>query len=290
MYSHFGNLDWITPFGVFFVLAASACWWLTRRNATLLGIDGSHIDLVLPMSIIAGLAGGVLLSILSPADRYLTGELMQTEFRVRLFSFILSGAALVFVYSRATEQSFRTLLDALALPTVLGLMIHRVGCFLAGCCWGDISVHSHELAAIANTDLGYQIQTLPWLAGEWVKTGVQFPPGSFPFEQHVVLGLIGADAAASLPVHPAQLYEAGLLFLLLLAMKGISLNKYPRGTITVTASVAYAAIRFFIEFVRADGTVAVNSLTMTQVQCIALALIGGTVLLLTQAQARRAAA
>lgn len=282
MYSHFGNQGWVTPFGVLFVMAMFAMWWLARRNAATVRIDRSHIDLLVPLAIIIGMFGGAALAYLTPMDRHLAGEEMQTLLRVRLFGMVLSGVVVVFIYSRVSKQSFRSLLDVLALPTMLGLFIHRFGCYLGGCCWGDISVHSHELAAIANTDLGFQVQTLPWLAGEWVKTGVQFPPGSFPFEQQLVMGLIGPDAAASLPVHPVQLYEAALLLGLLLVMKGVSLDRYPRGTIALRVTLAYAVIRYFIEYLRADGNVVVNSLTMTQVQCIVLFLISSAVLLLVR--------
>lgn len=288
MYTHFGNQDWATPFGVLFVIAMIAMWRLARRNAAILGVDQSHIDLLVPLAIISGMFGGAALAYLTPMDRNLAGEGLQTLLRVRLFGMVLSGTVAVFVYSRICKQSFRSLLDILALPTVLGLFVHRFGCYLAGCCWGDISVHSVALTAIADTDLGFQVQTLPWLAGEWVRTGVQFPPGSFPFEQQLVLGLIEAGAAASLAVHPVQLYEAGLLFVLLLVMRHAPLDRHPPGTNTLTVAAAYAVIRFCIEFLRADGNVAANSLTMTQVQCVVLGLVCGAFLLFIRYRAKPA--
>jgi prolipoprotein diacylglyceryltransferase len=142
------------------------------------------------------------------------------------------------------------------------LMIHRFGCFLAGCCWGDIV--SHE----AKTSLATQVQTLPFLNS--LSGSVQYPPGSLPFEQHVALGLIEPSALASLPVVPVQLYEAALLFVVLLALWRFPWRKYPQGTLVVLVTCAYAILRFFIEYLRADGSIVVGNLTVTQLQCLLL--------------------
>lgn len=270
MHYHDGTENLVTTFGVLFVLSLGVCWFFARRNASRIGIDPSHIDLLLPMSIIGGLVGGTLLSLLMPEDRQIAGEVLQVDSRIRLFGLVLSGAVVVFIYSRVTRQSFRTFVDVLALPTLAALIVHRFGCFLAGCCWGDISVHDPWLTSIAATELGQQVQTLPWLAGEWVRIGVTYAPGSFPYEQQVAIGLIGSDAAQSLPVHPVQLYEAGLLGVFLLLFRKTALDKYPAGTIALTTMGGYAIIRFVMEFLRADSSLVFGALTATQLQCIVL--------------------
>ena len=116
-------------------------------------------------------------------------------------------------------------LDGLALSMAVGLMLTRIGCFLAGCNWGS------------RTDL-------PW--------GVRFPTGSHAFRQHVRMRLISEDALLSLPVHPTQLYEsaAGLILLLL----GVLMvrRKARAGRTFLVLTGLYASFRFFVEFVRAD--------------------------------------
>ena len=270
MHYHDGTENLVTTFGVLFILSLGVCWFFARRNASRIGIDPSHIDLLLPLSIIGGLAGGTLLSLLMPEDRQIAGEVLQVDSRIRLFGLVLSGAVVVFIYSRVTRQSFRTFVDVLALPTLAALIVHRFGCFLAGCCWGDVSVVDPWLTSIAATELGQQVQTLTWLAGEWVRIGVTYAPGSFPYEQQVVIGLIGSDAAQSLPIHPVQLYEAGLLGVFLLLFRKTALDKYPAGTIALTTMGGYAIIRFVMEFLRADSSLVFGALTATQLQCIVL--------------------
>jgi phosphatidylglycerol:prolipoprotein diacylglycerol transferase len=266
MYSHFDSDTWITPFGLIFLLAIFAAWFLARRNAVSVEVDGSHVDLLIPVAIIVGIAGGTLLSLLMPMDQMIAGEMMQTGVRLRLFGMLATGAVAVYVYSRIEKLSFRRLLDVFALPTLAGLMIHRIGCFLAGCCWGDIVSNEHS------TSFASQVQTLPFLSG--LSSGVSYPPGSLPYEQHLAMGLIEPNALASLPVYPVQLYEAALLFVLIAALWRFPWRRFPAGILAVIVVCAYAFVRFFIEFLRADGHIVLGSMTVTQLQCLFLLLSG----------------
>ena len=262
MYSHFASNDWITPFGLMFIAAISVAWFFARRNASTTYIDPSHIDLLMPVTIIVGVAGGTLIAMLMPADQMVAGAAMNHGIRLRLFSLLGSGAVALFIYSRMTKLPFRRLLDIFALPTLAGLMVHRVGCFLAGCCWGDVVSHEHTTAFAS------QVQTTSFLEG--MVAGVQYPPGSLPYEQHLAMGMIEPGALASLPVYPVQLYEAGLLLVLILVLTRMRWRRLPRGTLTILAVCAYAVMRFFIEFLRADGQIVLSNLTITQLQCIVL--------------------
>ncbi|MDH3276231.1 MAG: prolipoprotein diacylglyceryl transferase [Gammaproteobacteria bacterium] len=264
MYSHFDSNTWVTPFGLIFLVAIFTGWLLARRNAVAMNIDGSHVDLLMPVTIIVGIAGGTLLSLLMPMDQMIAGEMMQTGVRIRLFGMLATGAVAVFIYSRIVKLSFRRLLDVFALPTLAGLMIHRIGCFLAGCCWGDIVSAEHS------TSFASQVQTLPFLSG--LSSGVSYPPGSLPYQQHLALGLIEPSALASLPVYPVQLYEGALLLVLLLALWRFPWRRYPAGVLAVVVVCAYAFLRFFIEYLRADGHIVLGNMTVTQLQCLFLLL------------------
>ncbi len=264
MYSHFDSNTWVTPFGLIFLFAIVVAWLLARRNAVSVNIDGSHIDLLIPVTIIFGIAGGTLLSLLMPMDQMIAGEMMQTGVRVRLFGMLATGAVAIFIYSRIVKLSFRRLLDVFALPTLAGLMIHRIGCFLAGCCWGDIVSNEYS------TRFASQVQTLPFLSG--LSSGVSYPPGSLPYEQHLALGLIEPNALASLPVYPVQLYEGALLLVLLLALWRFPWRRFPAGVLAVVVICAYAFLRFFIEYLRADGYIVLGNMTVTQLQCLFLLL------------------
>jgi phosphatidylglycerol:prolipoprotein diacylglycerol transferase len=263
MYSHFSSTDWVTPFGLIFIAAIVTAWYFARRNAAATDIDPSHVDLIVPMTIIVGIAGGTLVAMVMPMDHMVAGEAMNHGLRIRLFGILGTGAVAVFIYSRIVRLSFRRLLDVFALPTLTGLMIHRVGCFLAGCCWGDI------VSDVRAGELTDQVHTTSFLEG--IVRGVQYPPGSLPYEQHQALGLIEPSALASLPVHAVQLYEAALLAVLLVLLLRVPWRRVPRGTLAVLTVVSYAVLRFFVEYLRADGHLVLGNLTITQLQCIILA-------------------
>lgn len=265
----------VTPFGILFIAAAILMWWWARRNAAAAGTDTSHVDLLVPLALFAGFAGGALLTLLSPDDKSIAGDALQTSLRIRLFAMVISGTIAVFIYSRLTKQSFRGLLEILALPTLAGLLVHRFGCFIAGCCFGDISVHTDELALIAGTDIGNQVQTLPWLAGEWVRTGIEYSPGTLPYQQQLALGLIDPAATSSLPVHPVQLYEITVLAVILLVARRIRFEHYPEGTLALYAIGSYAFVRFFLGYLRAADNMAIANLTTIQIQCVALLAFAG---------------
>ena len=262
MYSHFDSTAWVTPFGLIFIAAIFAAWFFARRNASAIHIDPSHIDLIVPITIVVGIIGGTVVATFMPMDHMLAGEAMNHGLRIRLFGMLGTGAIGVFIYARIAGLSFRRVLDVFALPTLAGLAIHRIGCFISGCCWGDIvrGGHAGEFAA--------QVQTTSFL-GE-LANGVQYPPGSLPYEQHLALGLVEPGALESLPVYPVPLYESLLLFALILLLMRVPWRRVPRGTLAVLTVFSYALIRFFIEYLRADGHLALGNLTITQLQCIIL--------------------
>ena len=262
MYSHFDSTAWVTPFGLIFIAAIFTAWFFARRNASAVHIDPSHIDLIVPITIVVGIVGGMVVAMFMPMDHMLAGEAMNHGLRIRLFGMLGTGAIGVFIYARIVGLSFRRVLDVFALPTLAGLAIHRVGCFISGCCWGDIvrGDHPGEFAA--------QVQTTSFL-GE-LANGVHYPPGSLPYEQHLALGLVEPGALESLPVYPVQLYESLLLFTLFLLLLRLPWRRVPRGTLAVLTVFSYAVIRFFIEYLRADGHLALGNLTITQLQCIIL--------------------
>lgn len=270
LYAEFGS---VSVYGVFFVAALATTWSLSRRNAARLGIAGSHIDLVFPVAVVFGIAGGWLLSLAMPHDQLLAGEVLRVDLRIRMYAVVVGGAVVVFVYSRLVSLSFRRLLDCFALPMLIGIGVGRFACFYVGCCWGDVAVHDAWLADLAGTSVGLQVQTLPWLAGDWVLTGVQYGPGTWPYEQQLALGLIAADADLSLPVHPVQLYETALIAVAVLLLRRVPVAAARSGWLAAATVTSYALITFALEYLRADGVLVLGNLTITQLQSFAVAAV-----------------
>lgn len=275
MNPRFGDQSWITPYGLMLVLALVACWLYARRRAAAAGVDTSHIDLAVPLIFIVSTAGARLLTVISPADSNILGDLYQAHSRFRLFGLLLFAFPLLLIYCRLANLPFRRLLDVFALPVVLWLAIVRVGCFMAGCCWGDLTESVAGLRDVADPSLSAQVLTVPWLSGDWLITGVHFPAGSFAYDQQLVLGLIAPGAEASLPVHPTQLYELLLLLGLLAALVVYGRKEREPGNVALLTLMAYCLLRFFIEYLRADSALVLGRHTSTQLICIALLLASG---------------
>lgn len=129
-------------------------------------------------------------------------------------------------FLRRRRMSMWQVADLAGWAIALGLVFGRVGCLLAGCCFGE------------TTD---------------AASGLAFPKYSPAWDKQVHLHQIAASASQSLPVHPTQLYEA----LACAAIFGICLWRYrkgPRfdGQIFFLFMLLYALFRFSVEFLRAD--------------------------------------
>jgi len=110
----------------------------------------------------------------------------------------------------------------------LGLVFGRMGCFLSGCCWG---------------------QVCPTPA----HGGLSFPRGSPVWDHHLTEGLINRAATESLPVYPTQLWEAiGCMAIFLYLYFWRRTRARFDGQLFFTFLMQYAVLRFVIEFWRAD--------------------------------------
>ena len=112
MYATLGDQDWASSYGLVLVIALITCWWLARRNAKTAGIDPSHIDLLLPATVVAGIVFTAV----------------RPEPHIQLIPLIACCLAVVFFYGFVTRQSFARLTDVLAVPTVAAIAIQRIGC------------------------------------------------------------------------------------------------------------------------------------------------------------------
>lgn len=127
----------------------------------------------------AGLLGAKLYSLIARGGS--TWPLAQELTQGYRYPGALIGVAIGLALARwlARGVSLGAIGDALAPSVGVGAALLRVGCFLAGCCYGVPSA-------------------LPW--------AVRFPSGSPPWHAHLGAGWIGSDSNLSLAVHPLQLY------------------------------------------------------------------------------------
>lgn len=139
--------------------------------------------------------------------------------------------------------------DAAAMGMAVGLGFGRMGCLLAGCCFGRTS-------------------DVPW--------SLVFPPNSAASNSQAKFGLIDSRALESLAVHPTQIYEsAGCFAIAAFLILWLSGRKRYDGHVFLAFLGLYAVVRFLLEFWRADDRGGLMGLSTSQL--IGVALVTGIV-------------
>lgn len=129
-------------------------------------------------------------------------------------------------FIRRRGGSLWAIADVSGIGIPFGLVFGRLGCFLAGCCFGGVSEQ---------------------------PPGVSFPRFSPAWDRHVKDHLIERSASLSLPVHPTQLYEAGACLLITLwCLYVYRRGKHFTGAVFFRFVAGYATFRILVEFIRAD--------------------------------------
>ncbi|MDA8243930.1 MAG: prolipoprotein diacylglyceryl transferase [Elusimicrobia bacterium] len=159
---------------------------------------------------------------------------------------LLAGAAAFYLLARRRKLDFAAAADLFAPALALGHAFGRIGCFLAGCCYGSPSACA---LSVTFTD-----------------------PAS-----EVAPNLLGV------PLHPVQLYEAAgnlAIFLLLnAALARSAAGKKRAGSVAVLYAGLYSLLRFSLEFLRGDDRGA-SHLGLSPAQLISAAVMAAAAVLL----------
>jgi phosphatidylglycerol:prolipoprotein diacylglycerol transferase len=256
------------------LLGLVAGYFVARFNARRIGMERRHIDNITLLVAITGLAGARLFSWLFyfPPGFSLWQAFLEPGGGMVFYGGVIGGLVSAIAYALLSRVSLVALLDVLAAPLAVGLAFGRIGCFMAGCCWGDVCVDRSQLAALPDAKVRYQVDTVPFLSRANFPLAVCFPTDCGALSQHIALGLLPPTATRSLPVHPVQLYESGLAFLLALFLQRRFRQRKWAGEVFYWFLGGYGIIRFSMEFLRADNAPIYFGMTLSQViSLIALA-------------------
>ena len=224
IFLHIGNFE-LASYGLMTALGyAAAAGYLVTRLKTC-GIKGLTQDTLwnLLFTIFLGaIVGGKLFFILLswPELGATLAEKITTIIHDIRYGFVFFGGLLVAVPAALGYMHYKKLpilktADFLIVAVPLGHALGRIGCFLAGCCYGKPT-------------------TLPW--------GVTFS------DPHALV----APELMGIPLHPTQLYESLFNFALFGLLHYLSKKPHKEGKILVVYIWCYALLRFGIEFLRAD--------------------------------------
>ena len=189
--------------------------------------------------IVGALAGAKLLLLLTGFRQY-TQDPRAILDLVRsagvFYGGLIAAVAVAVVYMRRYRMPVWTTTDVFAPGIALGHSVGRLGCLMAGCCFGRPT-------------------SVPW--------AITF---------HNPAASLNSDTPLGVPLHPTQLYEAGaelivLGVLLWLERRG---RAFPGRTFW-SYMLLYAVSRFLIEFYRGDPRGAVGIFSTSQFLSLILA-------------------
>jgi phosphatidylglycerol---prolipoprotein diacylglyceryl transferase len=216
----------ITPNEVFTIIGAVLGGLIIRKRLIALGTNnGGVLDFIL-----AGLGGGAVgarLYYFLPLwfrGQVAFGTLFSSWANGSGFYGAFIGGTIAFILTAKLKKMpvLRTV-DAIHGVVPLGFAVGKIGCFLAGCCYGLRST-----------------------------AGMKFAPGSLCYKTQLAAGEIRRGAIESLPVHPVPLYDMIYGFALAAALFVLYRKSKRPGEVLAAGTIGYSAYRFVIEFFRDD--------------------------------------
>jgi phosphatidylglycerol:prolipoprotein diacylglycerol transferase len=247
----------VYSFGVMLALAFLAAGNVLGRELARKGMDPEFASSMVLWAAIGGLAGSRLLSIADDWEGFLAHPLafIFTGAGFVFYGGLIGGFLTVTLFIRSRHLSWLRVSDSIAPGLAIGQAIGRIGCQLAG-----------------DGDWGTPT-TLPW--------GMRFPNAIIGWESWVRANGLPLDVR----VHPAPIYETlgyGAVFFVLWSMRR---SRQPDGMILWWYLLLSGTVRFLVEFVRINPTLAFG---LSEAQWISLALIAiATVLIWRWTDAER---
>src|SRR5215471_432985 len=198
--------------------------------------------------IVSALAGAKLL-LLATGFRHYTdsprGLLDLARSAGVFYGGLIGAVAVAFVYMRWHKMPLWTTTDVFAPGIALGHAVGRLGCLMAGCCFGRPT-------------------SVPW--------AITF---------HNPAAALNSDTPLGVPLHPTQLYEAGAELAILGALLWLERKGRPfPGRTFWGYMLLYAVSRFVIEFYRGDPRGAIGTFSTSQFVSLILAPLAVVMLVL----------
>jgi phosphatidylglycerol:prolipoprotein diacylglycerol transferase len=236
----------IYTYGFFLALAFLTVIFLSCREARRVGLPVETVYNLCFSLIVAALVGARLLHVILNFPDFVSQPLKVFalwEGGLVFYGGLILALAVAWRYIRRNSLPWRTTLDTLAVGVPLAQCLGRIGCFMAGCCYGR------------PTDL-------PW---------------AVTFTHPEALG-----HSKGIPLHPTQLYEAFLLLAVFGVVYRLRLRRRYEGQVAMTYFFLAAWVRFGIEFLRHPddhrGMFLYGEMPLTQFIALGIGLVTGFLL------------
>jgi phosphatidylglycerol:prolipoprotein diacylglycerol transferase len=264
----------IGTYGLLIVVGLLSGLWSISRLARRRG--GMPIDFfydLLFLVLIAGFLGARLTFIALNWGSFLqhpAAMIFSRQGFVFLGGFVAAVAAAVW-YTRRRGLPILEVADLVAPGLVLGHAFGRIGCFLAGCCFGMVCTpETHP--ALAHISVSY-----PVVHDAHGEISEMF---NFAYITQVLDRELSPTATRSLPMVPAPLMESAGNFMICILLLWLWRRRVFSGQIAAAYLSLYSVLRFGLEFWRGDadrGLFLNGALSTSQIICI-VTLAGGIAL------------
>src|SRR6267154_6907604 len=209
----------VNTYGVFLALAFLGAIFVTVKLGVRDGLPRERLyDLCLWL-LLSSLVGSKLLMLFTEPEYRQNPRLLFSLDFLRsggvFYGGLIGAIIAAYVLMRRWKLPWWKTADACAPGIALGNVLGRQGCFSAGCCWGK---PTNLPWGVKFTQLGHEITGVP--------TGVS--------------------------LHPTQLYESFAMLIVFFFLLWLHRRRRFSGQVILAYAIAYAAIRFAIEFLRDD--------------------------------------
>ncbi|TAE87320.1 MAG: prolipoprotein diacylglyceryl transferase [Bacteroidetes bacterium] len=187
--------------------------YITHKANKELGISADLINNLAVYLVIAAVLGGKFLLFFENPGKYLNKpSLLVSGSGFVFYGSLLFCFGVLYWFIRKYKIAYKPFLDLIAIITCIIHAFGRLGCFMAGCCYGKPLDH---FPAVTYTN----------------------PLSSAPLH----CGL-----------HPTQLYESGAIVLVLIVLLLVKQKRAFQGQLFALYLLLYPIVRFVIEYFRGD--------------------------------------
>ena len=213
---HIGPVP-IHGYGLMLAVGFLVAMYLAQRNAKYFDISEKKLADLFPWIIIAGAAGARLFHVVVERPAFFWEHTLDIfklwDGGVTFYGGLIGGVLVVYIFSRRNKIPFIKIGDFLITYVALGQVFGRLGCFLAGCCYG------------IPTDL-------PW--------GI------------AIMNPDSVTRPLCIPLHPTQLYQAAVNLITFIILYKMSWRKKFTGQILLLYGLTFPVGRSIVEIFRGD--------------------------------------
>lgn len=208
----------LPTYGVMILLGVICAYFIGRNLAKAQGLPLTVLSDMALYTLFVALIGARLLLIVTELDQFIKNPrhlLVMLTTAGNFFGGLIAGALFVVYYIHRKKLPFLPVLDVAAPAVAVGHAFGRMGCLMAGCCWGRIAPSC---------------------------------PVSITFHNHASQ----TGVPLNVPLYPTQIAEALFNLSLGLTLFFLSKRKHHSGHIFSIYLMGYGCYRFISEYYRGD--------------------------------------